>query len=282
MQQTVRVDFDAKPGATQMPIDNVGEYTKETTDKLEVASVRDIRADRLEEPQRGVHGVVLRRLPGIRKAVGQHAAIHMAREGLQDAAGNLETSAGQSQARQGNHGVAAPVAEPGVTRDYSLLLASGNDVLLAGGMQRPGKIVVDRRAQAGFPAPGYLIPPVYGGGSDISPLSRSDDGSPVQGHKIKTQHARIEQIFLGVESAFEFHYILETAIPVSSILQSCGVVRQKQGRQAGVRRKASYARLRIESFIESVILKCQAVIAAKSEQWAKFQPDGARLASAFE
>src|SRR5215468_5515947 len=80
MQQTVRVDFDAKPSATQMPFDNVIEYAKEITDELEVASVSEIRADRLEEPQGGVHGVVLRRLTGIRKAIGQHAAIHIARE----------------------------------------------------------------------------------------------------------------------------------------------------------------------------------------------------------
>src|SRR5215470_130130 len=55
-----------------------------------------------------------------------------------------------------------------------------------------------------------------------------------------------------------------------------------QERQAGIRRKANYAGLRIESLVESIILVRQAVILAESEQWAKLQPDDAGLAGAFD
>ena len=71
--------------------------------------------------------------PGIRETVGQHSLIHMFGEGAQNAASDVMLASWQGEARQGNHGVAAPVAEPVIAGDDCLLLTARDYVLLCRG-----------------------------------------------------------------------------------------------------------------------------------------------------
>ena len=73
-------------------------------------------------------------------------------ESAQDAAGDFMLSGGKGEAGQGNHGVAAPIAEPVIAGDDGLLVAPGDDVLVAGSSKSLGKLVLYRRgtvAQSG-------------------------------------------------------------------------------------------------------------------------------------
>ena len=51
----------------------------------------------------------------------------------------------QGDAEQGDHGVAAPVAEPVIAGNDRLLVATGNDVLVGGIGKILGEGVLDRR-----------------------------------------------------------------------------------------------------------------------------------------
>ena len=75
-------------------------------------------------------------------------------EGLQNTAGDLEAAVGESQTGQSNHRIAAPVAEPWITRDHGLLVTSGNDVIAGGLTQILYKAVLHRRTHADLPPPG--------------------------------------------------------------------------------------------------------------------------------
>jgi hypothetical protein len=83
-----------------------------------VARGRVIRANRLEIPERCVDGVVLGRLTGPRESVRKHPAVDEASERLEDAARDLRTTGRQREARQRDHRVAPPVAEPVISRDH--------------------------------------------------------------------------------------------------------------------------------------------------------------------
>ena len=54
---------------------------------------------------------------------------------------------GKREARQRDHGVATPIAEPVIAGDDGLLISAGNDVLVGGGAQVAGKVIVDGGGQ---------------------------------------------------------------------------------------------------------------------------------------
>ena len=82
--------------------------------------MREVSVDGDEEPQTRVHGVVLRCLTAVREAIGQHTLTHEASERAQYAERDFRAARGKCQTRQGNHGVAPPIAEPGVARNDGL------------------------------------------------------------------------------------------------------------------------------------------------------------------
>ncbi len=94
----------------------------------------------MKHPQRGVGRVVLRRLAAVGKAIGQHAAIDEAGVGPQDAGREVVAPQRRREAGQGNHGVAAPVGEPGIARNDARRrgagLAAAHDELIRGLRQR--------------------------------------------------------------------------------------------------------------------------------------------------
>ena len=73
-----------------MPVDDVLEYTvKLFADKLLVAGEIQIGPHRLEEPQRCIDSVELRRFITVGKAIGQHALVQVLRKCPQDSFGDI-------------------------------------------------------------------------------------------------------------------------------------------------------------------------------------------------
>ena len=79
-------------------------------------------ADGFEVPECGIDRVVLRPFALVGEAIGQHALVHKASVGAQDARCDLGPAGGQRQAGQADHRVAAPIGEPGVAGDHALAL----------------------------------------------------------------------------------------------------------------------------------------------------------------
>ena len=76
-----------------------------------------VGTDRLDEPEGGVHGVVFRRLAGIRKPIREHPAVDEAGESREDLPRQLAAARDEGQPGQAHHRVTAPIAEPRITRD---------------------------------------------------------------------------------------------------------------------------------------------------------------------
>src|SRR6266403_3450151 len=124
-----------------MPGDDVGEHRIEfVAYKLYIPGIGKVRADGLEKPKRGVDCVVFRYFPRIRETVLQHSLIHMFGESAQNAARNVMLPGGQSEARQRDHGVPPPVAEPVIAGNDRFLISARNDVLVS----RRGKSLRER------------------------------------------------------------------------------------------------------------------------------------------
>src|SRR5271165_6212564 len=112
-----------------MPGNDVSKYRIEfVAQEFQIASVGKISTSRFEKPKRRVHCVVFRCFTCVGKPVGQHTLIHVLRERTQNAASNLRLASRQSESGQSDHGVAAPVAEPVIASDDSLLVDTGHDV----------------------------------------------------------------------------------------------------------------------------------------------------------
>ena len=71
----------------------------------------------------------------------------MTRERAQDAARDVIAVSGQCETGQGDHGIAAPVAEPMVACDDSFLIATGNNELVGGNRKRFHESVFNRGTQ---------------------------------------------------------------------------------------------------------------------------------------
>ena len=120
-QQTIRgVHFDTVTRAAPVPGDHVGKHGKRHAQRCHIAGRRDIGAPGLEEPQRGVGGVVVRDLANTREHVGQHPLADKAGEGPQNSQRNVVPPGRQRQTGQTDHRVAPPVAEPGITGNHRL------------------------------------------------------------------------------------------------------------------------------------------------------------------
>ena len=101
-----------------MPVDDVLQDGIELGQEAVVAGGGMVSPDGLNVPQCGVDGVVLRLLAGVGETVGQHATIDEARKGQQNLPGDLRPAGDQGQAGQADHGIAAPVAKPGIAGNH--------------------------------------------------------------------------------------------------------------------------------------------------------------------
>ncbi len=98
-----------------------------------VAGGEQVGARGDEKPERGVGGVVVGRCRRRRES-GWAACLRLALgEGAEDFAGLGETPGGEAEAGQGDHGVAAPVAEPVVAGDDGVQVFAAADDELVGG-----------------------------------------------------------------------------------------------------------------------------------------------------
>src|SRR5262249_47034905 len=92
-EQAAGIEPDAVASAFDVPGDDVGEHGIEfVANEVKIAGVRQIGAHGFEEPEGGIHGVVLGNFAVVGKAVGQHAAIHVLRETAEYVAGDVEAT----------------------------------------------------------------------------------------------------------------------------------------------------------------------------------------------
>src|SRR5260370_25670033 len=113
-----------------MPGDDIREHAVEIiANKFQIGGIGKILAHSLEKPKSSVDRVVFRHLSSVGKTVRQHSAVHVLRKSAQQASRNVISLHGESEARQGNHGIPAPVGEPVITSNDRLLLTSLGDEL---------------------------------------------------------------------------------------------------------------------------------------------------------
>src|SRR5262249_34211393 len=93
------------------------------------------RLYRVEEPQGRIGRVVVSGLPLVGEAIGQHPLVDGAGEGEQDTFGDVYTPGDKRQTGERDHRVAAPIAEPWVSGDDGLQIASFNEELVRRGDQ---------------------------------------------------------------------------------------------------------------------------------------------------
>ena len=109
-----------------------------------------------EEPERGVDGVVLGLLAAIGKAIGDQALIEVSEESADDAAGFVEAAASDEEPGEGDHGVAAPIGEPGVaSNDGGFAIGAMDDEVVGG-------------VEAAFEAEGFPVSDVFRGGAKVA------------------------------------------------------------------------------------------------------------------
>ena len=86
---------------------------------------RNAAALPVDQQQRRVHGVVYRLMAPLGEEVGDQAVLFIGQEGPQDAGGIHKPARGQGAAREGDHGVPAPIAEQRVTRQNGHAVGGG-------------------------------------------------------------------------------------------------------------------------------------------------------------
>src|SRR6185312_11959922 len=132
-KQAAGINFDPITCAANMPGNDVGKNREQLfTNETQITRVCEILARSFKKPERGIHRVVLGSFAGIGKAVWQHPLICTLCECTQDAAGDVIFSSGKSQAGEGDHCVASPVAKPVIAGNDRLVRLARNDVLIGG------------------------------------------------------------------------------------------------------------------------------------------------------
>ena len=138
------VGVNPKPGSGEMEIDDAlqcrdktapGSAEESRSFHAGSVAVVQVLPYRLDEPERGIHGVVFRRLSLVWKAIRQHSAVDVPKELQQYFFGCVGLVGGQEEAGQSDHGVAAPIAKPVVSSDYRFERRSGDDEMLGRGFQ---------------------------------------------------------------------------------------------------------------------------------------------------
>ena len=289
LEQAIAVHADAVARAAFVPGNDVRERVVELrADEFVVLSVGHKSAYRFEEPERGIHRVVLGSFTSIRKAVGQHAAIHAGGEGQQNASRGLGTSRGERQAWEGDHGVAPPIAEPRVAGDDGAFGASAHDELVGclhqgldegvrGGADPLVRGGADPLVRAGRPRPAvegaeHLPPtgdfrrPQFLGVAGVARFGRRHDGCARIASQIETQYQRIEKVLPIVEPALLLDDVLEVPIPVARAVNLAAGMRETELGKTRIRRARDEAGCGLDRRVERAVLMRGAVIIAESDQ----------------
>ena len=95
-----------------MRIDDAGEHRKQFAYEIQILGGFKVLARGLEKPQSGVDGIVLRGAAVVGKVIGNHAAIDISGGRTENFASDVWAAEGECEARQSDHGVAAPIGEP--------------------------------------------------------------------------------------------------------------------------------------------------------------------------
>src|SRR5579859_2938346 len=119
MEQAVSgVYLDVIARAAYMPVYDVIERREELREQRPVASRGEIAVERVEHPECRIYSVVLRRsVCAVREAVGDHALAQEGNETTQQPTRLSMSAGGEGQAGKGDHRIAPPVREPGITCD---------------------------------------------------------------------------------------------------------------------------------------------------------------------
>ena len=117
-QPVARIHADPVARAALVPRADVLERRVELGQESVVVRGLDVRPHRLEHPQRCVHRAVLGGISALEEAIGQHATVHVARVRREHGPRHLGSARREGQARERDHRVAPPVAEPRIARDH--------------------------------------------------------------------------------------------------------------------------------------------------------------------
>ena len=221
--------------------------------------------DRDDKPQRCVHRVIFGRLPGIGKAVGQHALADGVRPGEQNVPGFGEPSRAEHESAHGDEGVAPPVGEPGKAGDHR---ASGAaiDQIAVGGQPGcgpggpPSAFGLDRAACA---RDGGLRPAAAG--------AQHDHGVVLC--EIEAKQARRGLILDTVKAARSLLAVEEVTVPFRR-LHVFAIGQRDDPRQIAIRLPGNVAIDDVTGEIERVVAPMQRMIIAAGQQRPHHQPAG--------
>ena len=225
-QQAVSgVHADAIARAPDMPVDDRRQHREHARQRRTVARGLEVGAPGLQVPERGIHTVVVGPGAGTGKDIRQHALVDEAGEGLENAPRALLAAGGERQPGQGDHGVAAPVAEPRVARNHGLavrhlgqrpreheavggqyqLLQPGGRPAQAGGVQARAR---EHPAVVGLETPQRVLET----GRGIC-VQTGGDPRPDVRRQVQQRLAHTQVIVNWIESAFAFHRQVEVLDP---------------------------------------------------------------------
>ena len=137
----------------------------------------------------------------------------------------------QAQPRQGDHGVAAPVGEPGVARDHGALAAAHQELVRSERQRRYQVAAIDRARRRANPRRARqaldqaLAPPPLGVQQRVrvaagGRLGRDHDADPAARRQLNPQDARREEVLVAVEAAIDLLLELEAQPPVGCRLEA--------------------------------------------------------------
>src|SRR6185312_5841788 len=154
---------NAEAGPARVPVDHAEErLVKRRANEREIAGVLEVLANRFEQPERCIGGIVFGGGAAIRETVGKHAAIERSRPGLEELLCKVEAAGDERETGKGNHGVAAPVREPVVAGNDRWVSAGTPDEKCVGGLGQGGAEAISGRSSSGF---GFEDGSGFGGGS---------------------------------------------------------------------------------------------------------------------
>ncbi len=136
----------------------------------------EVAIERVEEPERGVGGVVEAFVFAIGEEVGDQAVADVVGEGAQDPAGFVVAAGGEGEAFEADHGVAAPIGEPMVAGDDRAHFIAGGRARAASST-RPAGVMMNWSAAStssgggAFAGAGDGRPRAGAGGARVSEAS---------------------------------------------------------------------------------------------------------------
>ena len=235
-EKTVAIGLDVIPRAAEMPSKDIDQCIEEAlADECVITGLRDEGIDRLKEPQGRIDRVVLGRVAGIGKSVGEHPPVAMLRKSAQDPLRFVKTPWNQRKSRESDHRVAAPVREPGITGDDGFPVLSATHDELVGRKEK-----IAHKSVRGFPTLDEILPPADLCFPDLLerpriPNFRRRDQTGGALAEVEPERKRVVEIFMVVKPALSLLFVFEVVVPVPATLRRAPVVIQEKIGQTFVR-----------------------------------------------